>query len=517
MSDTFFLLFEMRFIFLIGFIFSFIISCSEEQKNIPGEHLSQIHCASCHAYPSPELLNKNSWDKHILPRMGYFMGVLPMDSVGMNFIEPEAKSIAFENPNVFRKESTLSEEEWKAIREFYLKNAPEKLPQNDLKEIKKESSVFETVFPPHYLSPPSTMMVEVSDNNGIFIGDFFSNKMYLFDEDLELKRQANIPSGIVDLVEIDEGTIVTSIGSFSPSDMPSGSVYFLPKNENAQTIPLISNLRRPVQTSVADLDKDGRNDLITSEFGKWMGGLNWWKNDGKGNFKKNQLRNMPGAMGTEVVDLNKDGLMDVVGLFGQGDEGVFVFWNKGNDDFEEEVLLRFPPSYGSSFFELKDYNSDGFLDVIYTCGDNADFPPINKPYHGIYIYKNNGENNFEESLFLPLNGAYSAKVEDFDLDGKLDIAAISFFPDFENKPEASFVLFKGEKEIPESIVDFSVETINQYNSGRWIVMDVGDIDGDGDTDLVLGSLAFETIPDNGEVDKWKKNGVPFIILKNKTK
>ena len=50
-----------------------------------------------------------------------------------------------------------------------------------------------------------------------------------------------------------------------------------------------------------------------------------------------------------------------------------------------------------------------------------------------------------------MNGAYSAKVEDFDLDGKLDIAAISFFPDFEYKPEACFVLFIGKKEIPESI------------------------------------------------------------------
>ena len=28
---------------------------------------------------------------------------------------------------------------------------------------------------------------------------------------------------------------------------------------------------------------------------------------------------------------------------------------------------------GSSYFELDDFNGDGFKDILYTCGDNADY------------------------------------------------------------------------------------------------------------------------------------------------
>ena len=48
-------------------------------------------------------------------------------------------------------------------------------------------------------------------------------------------------------------------------------------------------------------------------------------------------------------------------------------------------------------------------------------------------------------------------------------------------------------------------------------MDCADRDRDGDLDLVLGSLAFEVIPDNGEVQKWVSNGIGYVVLENLTK
>ena len=35
-----------------------------------------------------------------------------------------------------------------------------------------------------------------------------------------------------------------------------------------------------------------------------------------------------------------------------------------------------------------DFDNDGFEDLIYVCGDNADITPILKSYHGIYIFLN---------------------------------------------------------------------------------------------------------------------------------
>ncbi|MCB0521049.1 MAG: VCBS repeat-containing protein [Saprospiraceae bacterium] len=485
--------------------------CGENQSPNDGEALAKANCTPCHAYPSPELLDRATWQKYILPRMGVLSGVLPMDSAGTAFIEPAALATALQNPNVMRKETPLSRTEWAAICDFYLKNAPPRLEPSNV-DIEQQLPLFEAKFPDHFLSPPSSVMVTM-EKGSLFLGDVHSGRLYHFDEKLELESMAPVPGGAVCLNHIPEGDIVTSLGSFSPTDRPTGQVFFLPKAPGSQPVMLLDSLRRPVHTEVADLDGDGRFDLVTCEFAKWTGCLSWWKNDGKGRFEKHVLRNMPGAIRSYARDLNGDGLTDLIALFGQGDEGIFAFYNKGDGVFSEEHLLRFPPSYGSSFFTLFDYNGDGHDDIIYTCGDNADFPPIAKPYHGIRIYQNDGNQHFEEVFFYHLQGAYGAIPADFDLDGDLDIAAISFFPDFENRPEAGFVFLENDGHNT-----FSARTFPAVGKGRWIVMDAGDLDADGDLDLVLGSLAFEVVPDKkGWIKQWARDGIPFVLLENKAR
>ena len=82
---------------------------------------------------------------------------------------------------------------------------------------------------------------------------------------------------------------------------------------------------------------------------------------------------LPGAVKAYMDDFNKDGLPDIIVLMAQAQEGIFLFLNKGNGNFEKKELLRFPPIYGSSYFEMDDVNGDGLKDIIYTCGDNLDF------------------------------------------------------------------------------------------------------------------------------------------------
>jgi hypothetical protein len=96
-----------------------------------------------------------------------------------------------------------------------------------------------------------------------------------------------------------------------------------------------------------------------------------------------------------------------------------------------------------------------FLMSSATNGDNGDYPAVLKPHHGVRIYLNDGKNAFEEHYFFPLNGAFKALAEDFDLDGDLDIAVISMFPDFEGRPEEGFVYLenKGEMQFNASTID----------------------------------------------------------------
>lgn len=473
-----------------------------------GEAFAKAQCSSCHALPSPSDLDKATWDKYILPRMGALMGVLPLDSAGGQFIEPAA--LALENPAVIRKVASISKEEWAAIRRYFLENAPAELPAAAL-ELAASLPQFEARFPNYYLSPPGTLLAQFGAGE-LLLSDVHKSQLFAFDKNLELQRTAKLLSGVVSLTGTAEGEVATCVGSFSPTDAVTGSVVFLPKKQGIQPVVLIDSLRRPVHTSLADLDADGRFDLIISEFGKWAGNLGWWKNDGRGGFERRMLRNMPGATRTEVADLNADGQPDLVALFAQGDEGIFAYLNKGGGQFEEQRLLRFPPSYGSSFFQLFDYNGDGHADILYTCGDLADFPPVRKPYHGIRIFQNDGKMNFTQVFFQPMQGAYAAIPADFDLDGDLDIAAISFFPDFQKAPPSGFVFFENQ-----GGMKMKARTFPASNKGRWLVMDAADFDADGDLDLVLGSMAFEVVPDNGEVANWVRDGLPFVVLENRAK
>lgn len=217
------------------------------------------------------------------------------------------------------------------------------------------------------------------------------------------------------------------------------------------------------------------------------------------------LRSLPGATKAYITDYNKDGLPDIIALFAQAQEGIFLFINKGKGSFETRELLRFPPVYGSSYFELKDVDHDGHADIIYTCGDNADYSSeVLKNYHGVYIFINNGDFTFKKKYFFPIHGAYKAVVRDFDKDGDVDIALISFFPDKKHQPQEAFVYLENTGNFT-----FTPYTIKEYNVGSWITMDAADVDKDGDDDIVIGSLYLPyRASDKGAVPAKK----PFCLL-----
>lgn len=119
--------------------------------------------------------------------------------------------------------------------------------------------------------------------------------------------------------------------------------------------------------------------------------------------------------------------------------------------FEEIKLLQFPPVYGSSYFELADLTGNGHQDILYDNGDNGDFTPVPKFYHGIRIFENDGNNNFDEVYFYPMYGAQKAMAADFNNNGRLDIAAIAFFPDYSEQIPESFVLLENDSDDFDSL------------------------------------------------------------------
>ena len=493
--------------------------CSREKgKNEPpasqdlersARSLAKAYCANCHSYPEPSLLDKSTWKKHVLPRMGYMYGIYPHDSVRMKLIGRGASGEMVKKANTFPPHQLLPDSIWVKIQHYYLSHAPDSL-EIISDEIRTELKLFEVVETPYRLSPPGTTCVAFA-GDGLYIADAHSQKLYQFNRKLQLLNVANTKEGAVWLNNREKSLFITVMGSFSPTDAPSGFLMELPKEGKGKARKIISQLRRPVHSSFGDLNQDGLEDIVICEFAKWTGRLTWREKTPDRKYISHLLSTRPGPIKAYIKDFDNNGLPDIIALFGQGDEGIFAYYNQGNGVFREEALLRFPPSYGSSYFNFFDYNEDGFDDIIHTAGDNADYPPLMKPYHGIRIYRNNGANQFEEVFFWHQNGAYNAVPLDFDQDGDIDIASISFFPDFEKTPDESFVYLENKGD-----GKFEASTFKDPSRGRWIVMDHADWDNDGDEDLVLGALAFEVVPDTkGYVKKWMESGLSFIILENK--
>jgi len=125
----------------------------------------------------------------------------------------------------------------------------------------------------------------------------------------------------------------------------------------------------------------------------------------------------------------------------------------------------------------------------------------------VYIFLNDGKNNFKQKYFYPINGCYKAVARDFDGDGDLDIATISFFADYAHKPQESFVYLQNQGDY-----HFNPYSFNAATTGRWLTMDAADFDGDGKIDLVLGNFSVVPMMIKTQVD-WTKQP-PFLVLKN---
>lgn len=478
-----------------------------------GKQLAAQYCQSCHLLPAPNWADANSWEKGILPMMGPRLGIFSHN--GKRY--PVNKYDLTAGMDFYPRSPVLSPEQWQKIIDYYVSVAPDEAntKQERSTPINTDLQQFE-LKETNFINPiPATSFVAINEKNKaapFIISDAVGHLLFQFDANLQVKDSFKTKGPVVNMLIHDNELQLCDIGILNPDNGANGSIrsLFFGNNkimQGQQENALIERLQRPVQALNIDLNGDGKPDYLVAEFGYLTGALSWYEFTGK-KYERHVLKAVPGAIKMEVRDFNKDGLPDIMTLFAQGDESIYLFLNQGNGNFKEERILQFPPINGSSSFELADMNQDGLEDIVYTCGDNADYSLQLKPYHGMYIFLNEGNNHFSQKYFYPLNGCYKAIARDFDKDGDLDIATISYFADFENQPEEGFVYFENKGKL-----QFQPSTNKILEKGRWLTMEVGDYDQDGYLDLILGNFSVAPSFIKSKMD-WKK-GPPFLVLKNK--
>lgn len=474
-------------------------------KNLEdGKILAQKQCSSCHLLVEPEFLDKETWLKHVLPAMAPKLGIA---------VYGEDQYV--NNPNA---KSTVTYDDWMKIVSFYTAISPQKLNQPKVSTNPiKDWAVFSLRKPVKTLEPIATTTMVAFDTIGskIFTSAMSTSKLYQWSDNLNLQSTHQFSSPAVNAyftkdTENKKHGIFTFIGSMDAIDVDNGKTadILLDHHINTSARGLVGKLRRPVQTLSVDFDKDGLNDLLVCNFGHNVGGLDLYRQTPGYQFKKQVIREMPGATHAVTGDFNNDGWQDIICLFAQADEGIWLFLNNRKGGFTSKNLLRFLPLYGSSSFQLVDFNHDGKADILYTCGDNSDYSRVLKPFHGVYIFINQGDFKYKKAYFYPVNGATKAVAADFKGNGRNDIAVIAFFPDLKNNPAEGFTYLEQDKPM-----HFLPHNLPINKNGRWICMDVKDYNKDGKLDIILGNFSLGFINQDSVKQNWDTH-TPFVILEN---
>jgi hypothetical protein len=500
MINLYYFLFSAKRIFLALVMCSIILSCQSKKEAalIEGKLLAGKYCSSCHLFPEPALLDKKTWINGVLPAMAGQLGIEVLQG----------------NIYLSDKKSVLTGKEWSKLVEYYKTLAPDTLQKADISNAALNSWNNFTLEKPEVSSPEisSTTMVAIDEKRQqILTSNSERSTIYVYNQNLELIHHSELPSAAIDISfaqQTGKEDIITCMGGMQALDNTKGQIVAYGQKDYQSNL-LSTDLIRPIQTRPLDYNKDGLQDYVVCAFGHNRGGLYILEQKTDHTFKKVPIREVPGATQSIVQDFDQDGWPDIMTLFAHGDEGIWLFLNNQRGGFVTKNIMRFPPSFGSSSFQLIDTDKDGKEDIVYTAGDNSDYSRILKPYHGVYIYKNTGHFEFEKSFFYPVNGCTKAVAADFDKDGDTDIAAIAFFADFKNNPAQTLIYFKQSSKG----VTFQPSIIPVAANGRWICMDANDYDNDGDVDIVLGNYSKGFLNQENVKPSWNVH-VPFIVLKN---
>jgi hypothetical protein len=236
---------------------------------------------------------------------------------------------------------------------------------------------------------------------------------------------------------------------------------------------------RPDGLLVTDFSLDGRPDLVVSapcnSSGCYGGGLVALRGHGDGNFE--QTFYWPAQLGTGVTldasDLDGDSDVDLV--FGSSGS-VQIIPGAPGGGFDADAVTSLVAGY-SNDVSIADLNGDGRPDILDVSSGSG------------FALGLLGQGGLEFGVTpLSVGGAVvtATTLDDFDDDGRTDIAAVSYYSSFYGPGADDGSVFLGEEDdaFSEAI---PFDATGGYAAGYGVAS--GDFDGNGRRDLTVPSIA----------------------------
>ncbi|MCE3296581.1 MAG: hypothetical protein K0R65_2295 [Crocinitomicaceae bacterium] len=246
----------------------------------------------------------------------------------------------------------------------------------------------------------------------------------------------------------------------------------------------------------ADMDNDGDQDIAFAESPGAMYELGWFRNDGTGDYQwMNAASTWDWVVDVNAVDYDNDGLVDLAVASSQ-DDRINWFKNQGSNQFSQWITVSSNLQDIINDVEYSDLDGDGDLDVL---ASNTESVGSNHRVDDrrVVWYENEGNGNYSRHKVIcykdVLEDPGQIKAGDIDNDGDNDVVVLSSYFDndqltwFENDGNGNFTYD-------------DMNTINSF-SDQINSFDIGDLDADGDIDVVINKQEF-----NESTVIWYKNG-----------